>query len=205
MDFQHLLLSIICRIARLLRPTSTGWFADRQQSRRTSESLEASPSAITAVRWPLPLLPRRYLNKMASNRKESGEGAAVLLLGFVMDMFKEQQQWPEHQSDWLTNRSTAVTVDQVQVDIDATTITDGPELAHLLMPVWAYQSAAAYLIFISVFGLFMNIVVVIVIISDPQVLSNCRILCCWLPVSKRMMMAVYLRLFIASVAVHFVP
>ena len=43
------------------------------------------------------------------------------------------------------------------------------ELIHLLMPIWAYQSAAVYLIFISVFGLLMNIVVVIVIISDPQV------------------------------------
>jgi c-opsin len=40
---------------------------------------------------------------------------------------------------------------------------------HLLMPIWAYQSAAAYLIFISVLGLFMNIVVVLVIINDPQV------------------------------------
>jgi c-opsin len=37
------------------------------------------------------------------------------------------------------------------------------------MPIWAYQSAAVYLIFISVFGLLMNIVVVIVIINDPQV------------------------------------
>jgi c-opsin len=37
------------------------------------------------------------------------------------------------------------------------------------MPIWAYQSAAVYLIFISVFGLLMNIVVVIFIINDPQV------------------------------------
>ncbi|EFX80367.1 pteropsin7 [Daphnia pulex] len=46
------------------------------------------------------------------------------------------------------------------------------ELAHLLMPVWAYQLAAGYLIFISVLGLFMNIVVVLVIINDPQKMTS---------------------------------
>lgn len=40
---------------------------------------------------------------------------------------------------------------------------------QLLMPVWAYQSAAVYLIFISVMGLMTNITVVVVILNDPQV------------------------------------
>jgi hypothetical protein len=102
------------------------------------------------------------------NNESNDAADAVRLLGFVMDMFKEQQQqWRENQSDWLANnRSTDV--DQVQFG-DATDRT--VEELQLLMPVWAYQSAAAYLIFISVLGLFMNIVVVLVIISDPQVLK----------------------------------
>ena len=41
--------------------------------------------------------------------------------------------------------------------------------ADLLMPLWAYRSAAAYLLFISVIGIIMNVVVVIVIVNDPQV------------------------------------
>ncbi|XP_045029547.1 melanopsin isoform X1 [Daphnia magna] len=47
--------------------------------------------------------------------------------------------------------------------------TDGDErvIGSLLMPVWAYQSAAAYLVFISVVGLFMNVLVIIVILNDP--------------------------------------
>ncbi|KAI9554587.1 pteropsin7 [Daphnia sinensis] len=38
----------------------------------------------------------------------------------------------------------------------------------LLMPVWAYQTAAAYLIVISIVGLVMNILVIIAIVSDRQ-------------------------------------
>uniref|UniRef100_A0A0P5YC45 Gpcr rhodopsin family n=1 Tax=Daphnia magna TaxID=35525 RepID=A0A0P5YC45_9CRUS len=47
--------------------------------------------------------------------------------------------------------------------------TDGDErvIGSLLMSVWAYQSAAAYLVFISVVGLFMNVLVIIVILNDP--------------------------------------
>ncbi|XP_057376042.1 rhodopsin-like [Daphnia carinata] len=37
----------------------------------------------------------------------------------------------------------------------------------LLMPVWAYQSAAAYLVLISIVGVFINILVIIVILNDP--------------------------------------
>lgn len=40
------------------------------------------------------------------------------------------------------------------------------------MPEWVYLSAGAYLLFISAIGLFMNIVVVIIILNDPQVITN---------------------------------
>lgn len=46
-----------------------------------------------------------------------------------------------------------------------------PDLDQLLMPLWAYRTAAVYLLFISVLGLIMNIIVIIVIVNDPQVLS----------------------------------
>ncbi|XP_057376040.1 rhodopsin-like [Daphnia carinata] len=39
---------------------------------------------------------------------------------------------------------------------------------QLLMPVWAYQSAAVYLIFISIMGLITNAIVVVVILNDRQ-------------------------------------
>jgi hypothetical protein len=42
------------------------------------------------------------------------------------------------------------------------------------MPVWVYWSASAYLLFISIAGLFMNIVVVIIILSDSQVIVKFR-------------------------------
>ena len=38
-----------------------------------------------------------------------------------------------------------------------------------LMPIWAYQLAAAYLIFISISGLFLNVVVFFVVIIDPKI------------------------------------
>lgn len=40
---------------------------------------------------------------------------------------------------------------------------------HLLMPEWAYQVAAAYLVVICVLGVVMNAMVVVVILNDPQV------------------------------------
>ena len=40
---------------------------------------------------------------------------------------------------------------------------------HLLMPIWAYKSAAGYLLFISVMGLILNTIVVLVLINDKQV------------------------------------
>lgn len=42
----------------------------------------------------------------------------------------------------------------------------------LLMPVWAYKSAAGYLLFVSVMGLALNIIVALVLLSDQQVKSN---------------------------------
>ncbi|KAI9556926.1 pteropsin9 [Daphnia sinensis] len=43
--------------------------------------------------------------------------------------------------------------------------TDG---VNLLMPTWAYRSVAAYLLFISVLGLVMNIIVAVVILNDSR-------------------------------------
>ncbi len=91
----------------------------------------------------------------------------AVLVGFGLVIAKEQQL---HQEDVMGNALIR------NSSFDNTTASTGDdneqtdaELALLLMPVWAYQTAAAYLIFISVLGLFMNIVVVLVIINDPQV------------------------------------
>ena len=48
---------------------------------------------------------------------------------------------------------------------------DDQSPAGLLMPLWAYRSAAAYLLLISLLGVIMNVIVVIVILNDPQVLG----------------------------------
>ncbi len=85
--------------------------------------------------------------------------AGSVLLRFILELVKEHQR---HQSETNIGRDRVVVTNSSATDADA-------ELALLLMPVWAYQTAAAYLIFISVLGLFMNIVVVLVIINDPQV------------------------------------
>ena len=95
----------------------------------------------------------------------------AVLLRFIMDMFKEQHQTDVMMIDddlLLTNLSSSI-VSSSRPTEAADAETKDQEQLLLLMPIWAYQSAAVYLIFISVFGLLMNIVVVIVIISDPQV------------------------------------
>nr|CAH0099475.1 unnamed protein product [Daphnia galeata] len=79
----------------------------------------------------------------------------AVLLGIVLDIVKEQWNQSDLMGDVLLSNSS------INKNTDV-------ELVNLLMPIWAYQSAAVYLIFISVFGLLMNIVVVIVIINDPQ-------------------------------------
>lgn len=38
-----------------------------------------------------------------------------------------------------------------------------------LMPTWAYKASAGYLFFISVFGLSLNVIVIIVLLNDPKV------------------------------------
>ena len=92
----------------------------------------------------------------------------VVLLQFVMNIFNNAQ----HQSDYddvLINRTTSSTnAHPSQLDE-----TEQEELL-LLMPIWAYQSAGVYLIFISVVGLLMNILVVIVILNDPQVFYSAK-------------------------------
>jgi hypothetical protein len=93
----------------------------------------------------------------------------AFLFGFILEVVKDRPQW--HQRDLLQNEFMTKNNTESPMIVSPTEIdeqTDG-ELIHLLMPIWAYQSAAAYLIFVSVLGLFMNIIVVIVIINDPQV------------------------------------
>ncbi|EFX80365.1 pteropsin6 [Daphnia pulex] len=103
-----------------------------------------------------------------SSRSSAGGGdtsanfsAGAVLLRFILDLVKEQR----HQSETIgrdqviVTNTSAITPDDADQEWSA---------QHLLMPVWAYQLAAGYLIFISVLGLFMNIVVVLVIINDPQ-------------------------------------
>ncbi|XP_046651129.1 rhodopsin, G0-coupled-like [Daphnia pulicaria] len=86
--------------------------------------------------------------------------AGAVLLRFILDLVKEQR----HQSETLIGRDQVIAT-----NTSATPDFDQEWMAqHLLMPIWAYQLAAAYLIFISVLGLFMNIVVVLVIVNDPQ-------------------------------------
>jgi hypothetical protein len=92
--------------------------------------------------------------------------SGTFLVGFIFDFVKERQS-DLMESELMTSNNAASLNIVSRIDIDAEQ-TDA-ELAHLLMPVWAYQLAAGYLIFISVLGLFMNIVVILVIINDPQV------------------------------------
>jgi hypothetical protein len=92
--------------------------------------------------------------------------SGTFLVGFIFDFVKERQS-DLMKSELMTSNNAASLNIVSRIDIDAEQ-TDA-ELAHLLMPIWAYQLAAGYLIFISVLGLFMNIVVVLVIINDPQV------------------------------------
>lgn len=72
-----------------------------------------------------------------------------------MDFIGDEQLWPREEGgltddDSFANGSSGI-------------------VSQLLMPVWAYQLAAVYLIFISIMGLITNIIVVVVILNDPQV------------------------------------
>jgi hypothetical protein len=106
-----------------------------------------------------------------ANSSTSGAGdnsanfsAGAVLLRFILDLVKEQR----HQSETIGRDQVIVTnTSAITPDADQELMAQ-----HLLMPIWAYQSAAGYLIIISVLGLFMNIVVVLVIINDPQVCST---------------------------------
>uniref|UniRef100_A0A0P6DTP4 Gpcr rhodopsin family n=1 Tax=Daphnia magna TaxID=35525 RepID=A0A0P6DTP4_9CRUS len=71
-----------------------------------------------------------------------------------MDFIGDEQLWPREEGgltddDSFANGSSGI-------------------VSQLLMPVWAYQLAAVYLIFISIMGLITNIIVVVVILNDPQ-------------------------------------
>ena len=77
---------------------------------------------------------------------------------------------------------------QLQIEMN---ISSGPEenltvaVRVELMPEWIYWSASAYLLFISVVGLFMNMVVIVVILNDSQVIKISRNICyvvyTWIP------------------------
>ena len=57
---------------------------------------------------------------------------------------------------------------------DSTLVTSNHSV--LLMPAWGYHLAAVYLVFIAFLGITLNVMLVIIIIRDPQVLykhSNC--------------------------------
>lgn len=76
------------------------------------------------------------------------------VLGFVVDVGQRR----DDVADELLNGGA-----------DQSGDTDDDAAAALLMPLWAYHSAAIYLLFVSVLGLIMNVIVVIVILNDPQV------------------------------------
>jgi len=80
------------------------------------------------------------------------------VLGFLMDIPEVQGEEKSflNSSGWFTPEEN-LTV---------------PVVEFHLMPVWVYWSAGAYLLFISVAGLFMNIVVVVIILSDSQVIGK---------------------------------
>ncbi|XP_046451536.1 melanopsin-like [Daphnia pulex] len=96
--------------------------------------------------------------------------SGTFLVGFIFDFVKERQS-DLMESQLMTSNNDASLNIVSRIDIDAEQ-TDAELMAHLLMPVWAYQSAAVYLIFISVLGLFMNIVVILVIVNDPQKMTS---------------------------------
>lgn len=114
----------------------------------------------------------------AINKTNNISGA--VLLGHVLDFaMKKQQDKQRHDllplvdSNWFDNGTAASSSHIIRAASDATTV-------ELLMPVWAYQTAAVYLICICVVGLIMNVIVVIVILNDPQVISRNCLIVSWL-------------------------
>ncbi|XP_032798053.2 melanopsin [Daphnia magna] len=102
----------------------------------------------------------------AINKTNNISGAVLLghVLNFAMKKQQEKQRHdllPLVDSNWFDNGTAASSSHIIKAASDATTV-------ELLMPVWAYQTAAVYLICICVVGLIMNVIVVIVILNDPQ-------------------------------------
>ncbi|EFX86931.1 pteropsin4 [Daphnia pulex] len=91
-------------------------------------------------------------------------------------------EWVDYESNSFDNSGAVLgflmDIPQVQGDKDSFLNSSGrftpeenltvPTVEYYLMPVWVYWSASAYLLFISIAGLFMNIVVVVIILNDSQ-------------------------------------
>lgn len=95
------------------------------------------------------------------------------VLGFVIEVSKHREN--SGNFDYFNNntrlhRVMGFSYENNTIVTDsgrANNLTDGVDL---LMPTWAYLSVAAYLLFISVVGLIMNIIVTVVILNDSRVL-----------------------------------
>lgn len=94
---------------------------------------------------------------ISSTQNIAGHMLMPLVTAFVAGQPSRQRHLVD--TDWMTNESSSA----------AQSDGDGRMSDPLLMPVWAYQTAAAYLIAISIVGLVMNILVIIAIVSDRQV------------------------------------
>lgn len=100
------------------------------------------------------------------------------LLGFVADVITSHLRKSD---DFNSNSTELLLFDSGGIAGDGNPLfigeyfgedADDPLAANnLLMPTWAYRLTAAYLLFISVLGLIMNVVVVIVILNDSQVIA----------------------------------
>lgn len=95
---------------------------------------------------------------ISSTQNIAGDMLMPLVTAFVAGQPSRQRHLVD--TDLMTDESSSA----------AQSDGDGRMSDPLLMPVWAYQTAAAYLIAISIVGLVMNILVIIAIVSDRQVI-----------------------------------
>lgn len=103
----------------------------------------AGSSAINRIEW--------------VDYESSSLNVSDAVVGYLMDNTEIQGEDEE-----LLLNSSGRTEDNLTV----------PMVEFLLMPVWVYWSASAYLLLISVVGLLMNIVVIVVILNDSQVYKS---------------------------------
>lgn len=84
------------------------------------------------------------------------------------------ERYLQHFRSPMINASSPLIAPHPAADDDNNLGSDWPSVGvsptpDLLMPEWAYQVAAIYLLMISVLGVVMNVIVVLVILNDPQV------------------------------------